>query len=146
MISKGAVFISFYLWIVSLLPCRGGNGSIAGFPSSAVGLLLPLLWLRLTGDALPPRIGSCLERLTAPAITLVELTRLDAWGVGLLNPATRIIMRKLVADMAQLGCSGIVPVPQMWRHRNHRLRFDIGHCRTNATRASCSRTTPFFLT
>ena len=121
MISKGAAFISFRPWIVPPLSCRGGHGSIAGFPSTAAGLFLPLLWLRPTGHALPPGIGSCLERLTAPAITLVELTRLDAWGVGLLNPASRIIMRKLVTDMPQFGCSGIMPVAQVRRHRDHRL-------------------------
>ena len=91
-----------------------------------------MLWLRLTGNALPPGIGSCLERLTTPAIALIKLAGLDARGIGLLDPATRIIMRKLVADVSQFGRSGIMPVPQVRRHRDHRLRFDISHCGTNA--------------
>src|SRR6478735_4231421 len=132
MISKGAALISFRPWIVSLPPCRAGNGSILGFRSSATGFFLPMLWLRLTGNALPPGIGSCLERLTTPAIALIKLAWLDPRGIGLLDPATRIIMRKLVADVSQFGRSGIMPVPQMRRHRDHRLRFDISHCGTNA--------------
>ena len=43
-----------------------------------------MLELRLAGDTLP-------------------------LGVGLLYPATRVIMRQLVTDVPQLGCSGIVP-------------------------------------
>ena len=132
MISKGAALISFRPWIVSLLPCRAGNGSILGFRSSAAGVLLPMLWLRLTGNALPPGIGSCLERLTTPAIALIKLAWLDPRSIGLLAPATRIIMRKLVADVSQFGRSGIMPVPQVRRHRDHRLRFDISHRGTNA--------------
>jgi len=36
-----------------------------------------MLWLRLTGNALPPGIGSCLERLTTPAIALIKLAGFD---------------------------------------------------------------------
>jgi hypothetical protein len=34
--------------------------------------------------------------------------------------------------MSQFGRSGIMPVPQMRGHRDHRLRFDVGHRCTNA--------------
>ena len=48
------------------------------FPLICCRVLPAMLWLRLTGNALPPGIGSCLERLTAPAITLIKLAGLDA--------------------------------------------------------------------
>ena len=66
-------------------------------------------WLWSAGDALPPGVGSRLKRLTAPAVTLIELARLDSGGIGLLDPAAGVIMRELVTDVPQLGCSGIVP-------------------------------------
>jgi hypothetical protein len=63
MISKGAAFISFRVWVVPLLSYRGGNGPIPSFLSTAVGLLLPLLWLRLTGGVLPPHVSPRFERV-----------------------------------------------------------------------------------
>jgi hypothetical protein len=132
MVSKGAAFISFGRWIVSLLTCRGGSGSITGLTSTAARFFLPVLWLRLACNTFPPNVCSCLERLAASAIALVELSRLDPGGIDLLDPSAWIVMRELVPDMSQFGRSGIMPVPQMRGHRDHRLRFDEGHRRTNA--------------
>ena len=42
-------------------------------------------WLRLTGNTLPPGIGSRLKRLTAPAIALKEPTGLDPRSVDFIN-------------------------------------------------------------
>ena len=92
-----------------------------------------LLLLQLTRNMFPPDVGSCLERVTAPAIALIELASFDAWGVGLLDPAARIVMGEPVAYVPQFGRSGIMPIPQVRRHRDHRLRFDISHRRADAS-------------
>jgi hypothetical protein len=47
MISKGAVFISFCLWTVALLPFSGGSGSIPGYTSPAAGIFLSLVFDRV---------------------------------------------------------------------------------------------------
>jgi len=47
MVSKGAAFISFRHWIVSLLPFSGGSDSIPGHTSTAAGICLPLLFDRV---------------------------------------------------------------------------------------------------
>ena len=62
-------------------------------PSTVAGLFRRMFWQRLTGNAPPPGISSCLERLTAPAIALIELAQLDPRSVDLLDPAAGIIMR-----------------------------------------------------
>ena len=85
MISKGAAFISFRRWIGALLPCRGENGFIPRFPSTAAKSFRRMLWLRLTGNTLPPGISSRLKRLTAPAIALKEPTGLDPRSVDFIN-------------------------------------------------------------
>lgn len=80
-----------------------------------------MLWLRLAGDTFPLGVCPGLDCVTASAIALIELTWLNAGCVLLLDPATRVVMRELVADMAQFRRSSIVSVPQIGRHRDHRL-------------------------
>jgi len=70
-----------------------------------------MLWLWPAHDALPPDVSSCLERLTAPAIALTELARLDPRGVYLLDPAAWIVVRELVADMSRFGRASVMCVP-----------------------------------
>ena len=66
-----------------------------------------MLWLRLTGNALPPGISSRLKRLTAPAIALIEPTGLDPRSVDFINAEAQA----LPGEEAEKPCSQMRCVP-----------------------------------